>query len=120
MQIGTEGLTRVQLIVDLLLHLLVRRVRLHPDTRLGRYLLQKHGPRQDVPQMTRLERLKSALAFFLWGVVCGGLFVALGVMLPALGISRDSAAVFVGVWFLGIFTLMGIGGGLYLLVRALV
>jgi hypothetical protein len=69
--------------------------------------------------MTRPERFRSARTFLFYGVISAALFAATAYGLPRLGLDEHGAVYMVSIWFLFILTLMGLGGGIYLLAQAL-
>ncbi len=110
----------MELVLHFLMRLLMRWLVAHQDTWWGRFLLKQRGPRQDVTRMTRRQRLRSARSFLLFGVVSGALFAVSGYLSAKLGLDRHEAIYMCIIWFLGIFTLMGLGGGIYLFAHVLI
>ena len=120
-QIG--GAEQMDLLAHVLAHFLfrisARWVLAHQDNRAARFLLKHRGPRQDVAWMTRSERFRSAWTFLLWGIASGALLAVTIYGWSKLAPDDDSVVYMCIVWFLMIFTLMGLGGGIYLFVRGL-
>ena len=93
----------------------------HPNSRLSRTMLKRRGPRQDVPHMNRIERLRSALVFLLWGLFFLGLWFGAGYLIFALKLpDPDNPAVMVSFVSLAIFAGIGLIAGFYLMVRVIV
>jgi peptidoglycan/LPS O-acetylase OafA/YrhL len=109
----------VHVLAHFLFRILTRWVLAHQDNRLARFLLKHRGPRQDVAWMTRPERFRSAWTFLLYGIASGALLAVTIYGWSELGLHDNGVVYMCIVWFLMIFTLMGLGGGIYLFVRGL-
>jgi hypothetical protein len=83
--------------------------------RTARFLFSAHGPRTDVSRMSRQELFQSGRWFMGIGLV---LLAAYALMVTISGNAISESALLLYLLFLLSFPgLMGLGGGLYLLVR---
>jgi hypothetical protein len=110
--------------MDFLIKMILKQVlqwmQAHPDAPFTRFMRATRGPRQDVRSMTRIERLRSALSFLLWGLVFFAASLLLAYSTFALKLfSQDNVIVLVLSFGLVIFAGIGLIGGLYLLVRVI-
>lgn len=109
------------MLVKLLLDAIVRWIHAHPQSAFSRHMLKDRGPRTDTRRMTRLDRLKSGLAYLSWAVLLAGVWLLISYLVFGKGLfSPDSPmfmVVFMGVFFAAAICLVA---GLYLLLRVLV
>lgn len=108
-------------LVKFLLGALVGWINRNPDTPFSRFMLKQRGPRTDVKAMNRLERLKSALVFFLWGVVFALLWMGFAYVMFGLKLAgeEENPAIMIILASLAIFAGIGLVSGLYLLIRVI-
>ena len=110
----------LELVAHILSFLLARWLTTHQHTRLGRFLLRHHGPRQDVQHMSHRQQYRSAGTFFLYGIITGGLLAATIYGHMKIGIADDNIVYVCLLWFLQIFTLLWMGAAIYLFACATV
>ena len=108
-------------VVKLLVKTIVAWINAHPDSAFSQFMLKQRGPRTDVAQMSRVQRLSSALVFLFWGCVFLGLSLLVGYMTFGLRVlSPDNPLVEVLIFGLALLSGCGLLGGLYLLLRVVV
>jgi hypothetical protein len=84
-------------------------------------MLKQRGTRTDVANMSRVQRLASALAFLLWGCLFLGLWLLTAYLTFGLGLfSPDNTVVHVLIFGLALLAGCGFLGSLYLLLRVLI
>lgn len=93
----------------------------HPDAAFSRFMTTHRGPGTDVPSMTRLDRFKSALTFFLWAILSFAMLALSAFLVWGLEILPPDNVVFLALVFgLTFWTLVCLAAGLCLLVRAII
>jgi hypothetical protein len=111
----------MQHIVLFLLRRFTQWINENPDSSFSRYMLASHGPRTDVKHMNRIDRLKSAISFFLWGIFN---FVMLWIVSYFTYHSKwfyeDNPILMGIILILFLSTAVGFVGSLYLFIRIII
>jgi hypothetical protein len=101
-----------------LLRQFIQWINKNPDTPFSRYMLAPHGPNTDIKNMTRLDRLKSAISFFLWGLFIAAALLIVSYMTFGLEwFSAENKFVLAIIFVLFVSSAVSIVGSIYLLVR---
>ena len=108
-------------VVNLLLQQVIAWINAHPDAAFSRFMRKERGPRTDVVRMNRLQRLRSALLFLVWGCLLLGLWLLVSYLTFGLGVlPRDNPVVESLIFGLAVLAGCGFVGGAYLLLRVLI
>jgi hypothetical protein len=107
-------------LVEFLLDWMVELIHEHPDAPFSRFMMKRRSARTDVPGMTRMERLKSALVFLFWGFLFAALWAGFGYIVFGLKLINPENPITMVVTISLVFAAgIGIVGGLYLLIRVI-
>ncbi len=109
------------MIIDILMNCLITWIETHPDSRFSQFMTRDRGPRSDLTDMSRLDRLKSALTYLFMALLSFLVFVSIAVIGGKYNAISPDNAVFLGILVVNmLWTLICLFAGLYLLIRILI
>ena len=107
-------------LVEFIILQVVKWIAEHPDAAFSRHMTAQRGPRTDVANLTRLQRLKSGLSYLGWAVVSFIVLSGAAYLVFGRGLLAPDNVVFMAALFgLTIWTMICIGAAICLLVRVL-
>ena len=108
-------------LAELLLKRLIRKLHADPESRVSRFMLAKQGPHHPNSDRTRLDRLLTAVSFFLWGLLSYALLHLTLVVSVHAGLDSVYPLVFAGlILLLTLSVAVGFLGGLYELIQMVI
>jgi uncharacterized MAPEG superfamily protein len=108
----------MRMIIDILMKCIIAWIEAHPDSRISQFMTKDRGPRSDVAHMSRLDRLKSAIAYFFMAFASFLVLVVVAFIGGKYNVINPDNAIFLGILaVIMMWTLICLFAGLYLLLR---
>jgi hypothetical protein len=111
----------MRILVELVVHAVVKWIEAHPDAAFSRFMVARHGPRTDTVRMTKLERFRSGITFLSWAIDSFCIAGILAYVVWGLNwLSQDNAIFLFTFFSLTLWAIVCLAAGLCLLVRAII